>query len=30
MADIGLALTYQTAVDYPARFTSSKNVGPWV
>lgn len=25
-----VALTYQSAVDNPARFTSSKNVGPWV
>ena len=25
-----VALTYRSAVDYPARFTSSKNVGPWV
>ena len=25
-----VALTYRSAVDDPARFTSSKNVGPWV
>lgn len=25
-----IALTYRSAVDDPARFTSSKNVGPWV
>lgn len=25
-----VTLTYQSAVDDPARFTSSKNVGPWV
>ena len=25
-----VALTYQSAIDDPARFASSKNVGPWV
>ena len=25
-----LALTYRSAVNYPSRFTSSKNVEPWV
>lgn len=25
-----VVLTYQSAVDDPTRFTSSKNVGPWV
>ncbi len=25
-----VALTFRSAVDDPARFTSSKNVGPWV
>jgi len=25
-----VALTYRSAVDDPARFTSSKDVGPWV
>ena len=25
-----VALTYRSAVDDPARFTSSKNIGPWV
>ena len=25
-----VALTYRSAVDDPARFTSSKKVGPWV
>lgn len=25
-----VALTYRSAIDDPARFTSSKKVGPWV
>ena len=28
--DVVVALTYRSAVDDPARFTSSKKVGPWV